>query len=114
MMCQSVIYVAIFFIGPLLNSNSSLFGGSAYVLLITPLIVLLFMLTLSLNTLGWERQSLTTLFLFPVTPKRILWGKNLAVLSLGMPELVLLVSIGAFLTHAWLLLVPVIVVGLTP
>src|SRR5260370_24206375 len=97
MMCQSVIYVAIFFIGPLLNSNSSLFGGSAYVLLITPLIVLLFMLTLSLNTLGWERQSLTTLFLFPVTPKRILWGKNLAVLTLGMAELVLLISIRPFL-----------------
>ncbi len=112
MMFQSVIYVAIFFIGPLLNPNSSLFGGSAYVLLITPLIVLLFMLTLSLNTLGWERQSLTTLFLFPVTPKRILWGKNLAVLTLGMAELVLLIAIGAFLTHAWNLVLPVIVVGL--
>ena len=112
MMFQSVIYVAIFFVGPLLNPNSSLFGGSAYMLLITPLIVLLFMLTLSLNILGLERQSLTTLFLFPITPKRILWGKNLAVLTLGMAELVLLIAIGAFLTHAWNLVLPVIVVGL--
>ena len=75
MMFQSVIYVAIFLVAPLLNPSSSRFGGNGYVLLITPMIVLLFMLTLSLNTLGLERQSLTTLFLFPVAPQRILWGK---------------------------------------
>ncbi len=112
MMFQSVIYVAIFLVAPLLNPSSSRFGGNGYVLLITPMIVLLFMLTLSLNTLGLERQSLTTLFLFPVAPQRILWGKNLAVATLGIVELVLLVSIGAFLSHAWNFVLPVLIGGL--
>jgi ABC-2 type transport system permease protein len=112
MMFQSVIYVAIFLVAPLLNPDSSRFGGNGYVLLITPMIVLLFMLTLSLNTLGLERQGLTTLFLFPVAPQRILWGKNLAVCALGIVELVLLISIGAFLSRAWNLVLPVLVGGL--
>jgi ABC-2 type transport system permease protein len=112
MMFQSVIYVAIFLVAPLLNPSSSRFGGNGYVLLITPLIVLLFMLTLSLNTLGLERQSLTTLFLFPVAPQRILWGKNLAVVTLGIVELVVLISIGAFLSHAWNFVLPVLIGGL--
>jgi ABC-2 type transport system permease protein len=112
MMFQSVIYVAIFLVAPLLNPSSSRFGGNGYVLLITPLIVLLFMLTLSLNTLGLERLSLTTLFLFPVAPQRILWGKNLAVATLGIVELVVLVSIGAFLSHAWNFVLPVLIGGL--
>ncbi len=112
MMFQSMIYVAIFLVAPLLNPSSSRFGGNGYVLLITPLIVLLFILTLSLNTLGLERQSLTTLFLFPVAPQRILWGKNLAVATLGIVELVVLVSIGAFLSHAWNFVLPVLIGGL--
>jgi len=112
MMFQSVIYVAIFLVAPLLNPSSSRFGGNGYVLLITPMIVLLFMLTLSLNTLGLERQGLTTLFLFPVTPQRILWGKNLAVATLGIVELVVLISIGAFLSHAWNFVLPVLIGGL--
>ncbi len=112
MMFQSVIYVAIFLVAPLLNPNSSRSGGTGYVLLITPLIVILFMLTLSLNTLGLERQSLTTLFLFPVAPQRILWGKNLAVATFGIVELVVLVAAGAFITHAWDFVLPVLVGGL--
>ena len=112
MMFQSVIYVAIFLVAPLLNPSSSRFGGNGYVLLVTPLIVLLFMLTLSLNTLGLEQQGLTTLFLFPIAPQRILWGKNLAVATLGIVELVLLISIGAFITHAWNYVLPVFIGGL--
>jgi ABC-2 type transport system permease protein len=112
MMFQSVIYVAIFLVAPLLNPNSSRFGGNGYILLITPLIVILFMLTLSLNTLGLERQSLTTLFLFPVAPQRILWGKNLAVATFGIVELVVLIAAGALITHAWDYVLPVLVGGL--
>jgi ABC-2 type transport system permease protein len=112
MMFQSVIYVAIFLVAPLLNPNSSSFGGNGYILLITPLVVILFVLTLSLNTLGLERQGLTTLFLFPVAPQRILWGKNLAVATFGIVELVVLIAAGAFITHAWDYVLPVLVGGL--
>jgi len=109
MMFQSVIYIAIFLVAPLINPNSSRFGGNGYVLLITPVVVILFMLTFSLNVLGLERQSLTTLFLFPVAPQRILWGKNLAVFTLGVVELVVLIAVGAFITHAWNFVLPVLV-----
>jgi ABC-2 type transport system permease protein len=112
MMFQSIIYVAIFILGPLFNPGSERFGGSTYTLYITPLIVFLFTITLSLNSLGLERQSLTTLFLFPVRPERILWGKNLAVFVLGMAELVVLVALAAFLSHAWSLVLPVLAVAL--
>ena len=112
MMFQSVIYVAIFLVAPLLNPNSSRFGGNGYILLITPLVVILFILTLSLNSLGLERQGLTTLFLFPVAPQRILWGKNLAVATFGIVELVVLIAVGAFITHAWDYVLPVLVGGL--
>ena len=112
MMFQSVIYAAIFLVAPLLNPNSSRVGGTGYVLLITPLIVIFFMLTLSLNTLGLERQGLTTLFLFPVAPQRILWGKNLAVATFGVVELVVLVTVGAFITQVWIFVLPVLVGGL--
>jgi hypothetical protein len=112
MMFQSVIYVAIFLVAPLLNPNSSRVGGSGYVLLITPAVVILFMLTLSLNSLGLERQSLSTLFLFPIAPQRILWGKNLAVATFGIVELVVLVAAGAFITHMWDYVLPVLVGGL--
>ncbi len=112
MMFQSVIYAAIFLVAPLLNPNSSRVGGTGYVLLITPLVVIFFMLTLSLNTLGLERQGLTTLFLFPIAPQRILWGKNLAVATFGVVELVVLVAVGAFITQAWVFVLPVLVGGL--
>ncbi len=112
MMFQSVIYVAIFLVAPLFNPNPSRVGGAGYVLLITPGVVILFMLTLSLNSLGLERQGLTTLFLFPVPPQRILWGKNLAVAAFGIVELVVLVAAGAFITHAWEYVLPVLAGGL--
>lgn len=111
-MFQSLIYVAIFILGPLLNPNKARLGGSGYTLYITPLIVFLFTITLSLNSLGLERQSLTTLFLFPVKPERILWGKNLAVLALGLGELVILIILAAFLSRAWNLVLPVLAIAL--
>ena len=112
MMFQSIIYVAIFILGPLINPSTARLGGSAYTLYITPLIVFLFTITLSLNSLGLERQSLTTLFLFPVRPERILWGKNLAVFALGLGELVVLIVLAAFLSHAWNLVLPVLAIAL--
>ncbi len=111
-MFQSLIYVAIFILGPLFNPNSARFGGSSYTLYIVPLIVFLFTITLSLNSLGLERQSLTTLFLFPVKPERILWAKNLAVFMLGLGELIVLIILAAFLSRAWNLVLPVLAIAL--
>ncbi len=108
---QSVVYVAIFIIGPLVNPNSGGFGKQ-YILFISPLVVLLFLTSISLNSLGLERQGLTTTFLFPIEPQRLLWGKNLAVAALGIGELILLIGVGAFLSQAWDLVLPVAILGL--
>ena len=108
---QSVVYVAVFIVGPLVNPSSAGFGKQ-YILFISPLVVLLFLTSISLNSLGLERQSLTTTFLFPIEPQRLLWGKNLAVATLGIGELILLIGVGAFLSQAWNLVLPVAVLGL--
>ncbi len=83
-----------------------------WAVMIAPLYIFLSLYTLSYNVLGFERQSLTTLFLFPIDPKRILWGKNLVVLVLGSIEIALVVLIAAYLTHAWAFVLPAFAVGL--
>ena len=113
---QSVIYMFIFFVFPLFNSsgrNVSRLGlGNNYLLFAAALVVLLYLTTFSMNTLGLERQSLTTTFLFPVPPQRLLFGKNLAQFSVGLTELVVLLLLGAFFSHAWALVLPVLTLGL--
>jgi hypothetical protein len=78
-----------------------------------PSIMLLSLYSLAYNTLGFERQSLTTLFLFPVDPKYILWGKNLVIFGLGVIELLVLVLLVSFFTHLWLFALPAFTLGLT-
>lgn len=80
--------------------------------MITPAFVLLSLFTLSYNTLGFERQSLTTLFLFPVNPRYILWGKNLMLFFLGMVELVVVLLVIAFVSHVWIYTLPAFALGL--
>ena len=110
-MFSSLYIVVVFLIGPILNPSASI--GSFGILTFTaPLAVFFSMLTLSYNTLGLERQSLTTLFLFPIEPRRILFGKNLAVAVMGTVELIILVVAAAFLSHGWNVVLPVFVVGL--
>lgn len=77
-----------------------------------PAIILVSLFTLSYNVLGLERQSLTTLFLFPVPPWQILLAKNLLVMLLGLVEILLIALAGAILTKAWAFILPGIVVGL--
>ena len=108
-----MIYLGIFIIGPLLNSGSGAYGtGSSYILYIATPVALLYLATISLNTLGLERESLTTTFLFPVRPQRLLWGKNLVVFLFGLVELTILIGFGAFISKNWTLVVPVVVLGL--
>lgn len=113
MLFQAVIYLGIFIIGPLLNSNSKRLGaGSDYILYIATPIALLYMATIAQNSLGLERDSLTTTFLFPVPPQRLLWGKNLVVGLFGLVEMGILIVFGAFISRNWTLVIPVAVLGL--
>ena len=113
MLFQSVIYLGIFIIGPLLNSGSGRYStGSDYILYIATPVALLYLATISLNTLGLERESLTMTFLFPVQPQRLLWGKNIIVFLFGLVELTVLIGFGAYISKNWTLVVPVAVLGL--
>ena len=109
---QSLIYILVFTIGPIFgsgNGSRDLFGATLF---IAPLAVFFSIFVLSYNTLGMERESLTTLFLFPIEPRRILMGKNLAVALIGVVELILLMFIGAFLSHNWIYVLPLLTIGL--
>jgi len=113
---QSLFYIVIFVVFPLLTGSGAGGGDGVYVLRYAPFVsaavVFLFLLTLSLNTLGIERQSLTTLLLFPVDRRRLLWGKNLAVALLGVGELVVLMLICIVLARAQAMIAPAVVIGL--
>lgn len=115
-MVQPLIYVAIFIIAPLLGNGSSdrAAGFSAqYTPFVSAAIVFLFMLTLSQNTLGIERESLTALFLFPIDRRRLLWGKNLAVFLMGLVVLVALMIICLMLARQPGMILPALVIGLS-
>jgi ABC-2 type transport system permease protein len=109
---QSIIYVVIVIIAPILGAGRAGGGSSTIASLVAPLIVFLSVFLLSFNTLGLERQSLTTLFLFPIDGKRILLGKNTSVAPIGGAELVLLIVITSIIGHNWSFALPMLVVGL--
>ncbi len=112
LLVSSLSIVIVFIIGPLFNPTSSSGSGWTVLTFSAPLAVFFSVFTLSYNSLGMERQSLTTLFLFPVEPRRILSGKNLAVALMGVIELLVLVCISALLSHEWNFVVPVLTLGL--
>ncbi|MEO7022286.1 MAG: hypothetical protein ABI234_19215 [Ktedonobacteraceae bacterium] len=116
-MFQSLIYVVVFVVFPLFSaSNGAHAAGDIFYASYTPFasvaVVFLFALTLSLNTLGIERKSLTTLFLFPIDRRRLLWGKNLAVFLLGFIALVILMLVSAVTTHEQAMILPATIIGL--
>ena len=111
MLLSSLYIVIIFLVGPFLNPGDS-FNSLSFLSFSAPLAVFFSVFTLSYNTLGMERQSLTTLFLFPVKPRRILLGKNLAVAVIGIIELLILSLASAALSHGWPLVLPVLAMGL--
>jgi hypothetical protein len=110
----SVVALTVAFVFPQVSSSQTNTYGSTghWVELSIPNFALLSLFTLSYNALGFERQSLTTLFLFPIPPKYILWGKNLVVFLLGTVELLLLAITVAAFSGAWELIIPSLAIGI--
>ncbi len=69
--------------------------------LLAPLPALFVVLTFGLNALGLDRQGLQMLFLFPVRPLDILWGKNVFTATLAAVLAVALTIIKAATTGGW-------------
>lgn len=113
---QNIFYIIIFVVFPSFAGSGAARSGDGFYVRYAPFVsaavVFLFMLTLSLNTLGIERQSLTALFLFPIDRRRLLWGKNLTVFLLGLVELVLLMVVCILLARSPDMILPAMVIGL--
>ncbi|MBV9710878.1 MAG: hypothetical protein JO011_08200, partial [Ktedonobacteraceae bacterium] len=114
LLSQSLITIVFLLVITIVNSggmrNVSRLGP--WLVMLAPFYIFLSLYSLSYNVLGFERQSLTALFLFPVDPKRILWGKNLIVLLLGTGEIALAILAAAFVSHGWNFVLPAFAVGL--
>ncbi len=110
-MLSSFVVLIVLFLGPLFGSRS---GGSAihpWTVLASCLAPLFMTMNFSMNIFGLERLALTTLFLFPVRPQYIFWGKNLAVASIAFGEQVLVAAAFAFMSDGWGYYLPAIMVG---
>ncbi len=110
---QSFISMIVLIAITLFNTSGSgrLVVGS-WAVMVAPLYALFAITTFSYNILGMERQSLTSLFLFPVNPKQLLWGKNVVTFTIGLIEVLLLVLVSAYVGNGWQLVVPALAIGI--
>jgi ABC-2 type transport system permease protein len=94
-MTLSSLLILVFIFLPRLTAGPEAFRSSngflgSYLVYVAPIPAVFLSLNLSLNAFGLERQAAQTLFLFPVRPLYVLFGKNLAVAFVAI--LALLVS----------------------
>ncbi|GCE25703.1 hypothetical protein KDA_11870 [Dictyobacter alpinus] len=113
----SIVFLILYFSFTVFNSagrnGSQIFALlGPWVVPTIPLFILLSLYTLAYNSLGFERQGITTLFLFPTDPRYILWGKNIAVFLVGLFEVAVLILLAAIITNGWIYVAPALVVGL--
>ncbi len=108
----SMMFLIIYFSFTLSKNISSHSGFSNWIVPIVPISLLFTLYSLAYNSLGFERQGITTLFLFPIDPRYILWGKNIAVLVVGVVEILLFVTAASIITHSWQYTGPALVIGL--
>ena len=104
----SVLFATVFILVPNIfgsgrNGNGEFvtFLSGPRSVLVAPIPALLAVLTFALNALGIERQGLQTLFLFPVRPLDVFYGKNLFVGAFAMALGAVLTIIKAWLTGGW-------------
>jgi len=94
------------------TSGSGRIVVGSWAVMVAPLYALFALTSFSYNVLGMERQSLTSLFLFPVNPKQVLWGKNIVTFILGLIEVLLLVLVSAYVGNGWHLVLPALAIGI--
>jgi ABC-2 type transport system permease protein len=97
---SSLLATAFLFVPNLFSASETGLNGRQAVV-IAPVPALLVIMVLSINALGLERQGLQTLFMFPVRPLDILFGKNLFAGALAFMLEIILVVLKAALTNGW-------------
>lgn len=88
-------------------------GSRTWLPLIAPALVLFVGLPIALNVFGWERNAASFLFVLPVGPRTLLWGKNLAATWALIIETIALALLLAWISGGWsnLVLVPGLMVA---
>lgn len=114
----SMLFLIIYFSITIFNttghsSEQTLSAITPWIVPIVPVFLLFTLYSLAYNSLGFERQGITTLFLFPIDPKYILWGKNIAVMVVGVVEIFIFVIVASIVTHNWQYTAPALVIGLS-
>ncbi|WP_376796221.1 hypothetical protein [Thermogemmatispora sp.] len=108
-----LVFACVALIAPFIGRGGSYSSADSWFLLFyPPFIVFLYLVILSLNSLGLERKPLTVLLLYPIKPERVFFGKNLAALIPGLVILLLMLAFECLFLGLWHLLLPFLVVGL--
>lgn len=76
-------------------------AGRPWLPLLAPALVLFVGLPIALNFFGWERNAASFLFVLPVRPRTLLWGKNLAATGALVIETAVLALLLAFISDGW-------------
>jgi hypothetical protein len=75
----AVIFIALAVTSVLVGTGGfGLLASRDWLPLLAPALVLFVGLPIALNVFGWERNAASFLFVLPVRPRTLLWGKNLA------------------------------------
>lgn len=110
-MLSSLFILIVIVVGPIFGSDRGPGGVRSWTVLFSCIAPLFLAMNFSLNIFGLERQGLTSLFLFPVLPQHILWGKNLAIAAVAFGEQVLVAAAFAIITGGWSYYLPALFVG---
>ncbi|WIG61574.1 MAG: hypothetical protein OJF49_004322 [Ktedonobacterales bacterium] len=112
----SVLFATIIILFPNLYAGRagrvSEFSSGHATVLTASLPALLVILGFAQNSLGMERQGLQTLFLFPVRPLDIFFGKNLFVGLFAVVFQTILILIRAAMTGGWEYVIPALCLGI--
>jgi ABC-2 type transport system permease protein len=105
MILNTLLALSILIVAPWVGMRAPLdVGQSNWLVLGLPLPVILTTLALAFNAFGMERGGLRVLFLLPLSPTRLLLGKNLAVLAVAALETAILGGVLAAISGGWSLL----------
>jgi ABC-2 type transport system permease protein len=105
MILNTVLALSILIVAPWVGLRAPLdIGQSNWLVLGLPLPVILTTLGLAFNAFGMERGGLRVLFLLPISPTRLLLGKNLAVLAVAALETIILGGVLAAISDGWSML----------
>jgi ABC-2 type transport system permease protein len=110
----AVIFIALAVTSVLVGTGGfGLLSSREWLPLLAPALVLFVGLPIALNVFGWERNAASFLFVLPVRPRTLLWGKNLAASGALVLETVALAILLAWVSGGWssLVLVPGLMVA---